>query len=216
MSKPQAQSDTPFDQQLLQRLMNEADIDLLLATSKPNVQYLLGGFRFFFFEHADAIGQSRYLPIVIYPRSGADQAAYIGHRMEAQQQQVAPLWVPEARNVAGGSKDAMQQALRLVRERNLPTRRIAVELASLPADAFRVLQDAYPNADIIDALPLLERLRACKTQAEIEKLRFASDRVIAAMLAVISRHGPGTTKHDLVEARCAGRKPSAAWNSTTA
>jgi Xaa-Pro aminopeptidase len=200
MSQPQTQFSVPFDQQRLAQLMNEADVDLLLATSKPNVQYLLGGYRFFFFEHADAIGQSRYLPIVVYPRSGAAEAAYIGHRMETQQQQVAPLWVPEARNVSGGSADAMQQALRLVRERNLPGRRIAVELAFLPADAFRTLRDACPDADIIDALPLLERLRACKTDAEIEKLRFASDQVIAAMLAVIAGHGPGTSKRDLVEA----------------
>jgi len=120
--------------------------------------------------------------------------------MEAQQQQVAPLWVPEARNVSGGSTDAMQQALSLVKERALPARRIAVELAFLPADAFCVLQDACPGADIVDALPLLERLRARKTDVEIEKLRFASDQVIASMLAVIGGHGPGASKRDLVEA----------------
>ncbi|MEJ2375782.1 MAG: aminopeptidase P family N-terminal domain-containing protein, partial [Pseudolabrys sp.] len=33
----------PFDHARLDRLMDEAGIDVLLATSKHNVQYLLGG-----------------------------------------------------------------------------------------------------------------------------------------------------------------------------
>jgi Xaa-Pro aminopeptidase len=46
----------------------------------------------------------------------------------------------------------------------------------------------------------LERLRACKTDDEIEKLRRASEGVVDAMLAVIGGHGPDTTKRELVEA----------------
>ena len=38
----------PFDASRLDRLMDEAGIDVLLATSKHNVQYLLGGHRAFF------------------------------------------------------------------------------------------------------------------------------------------------------------------------
>jgi hypothetical protein len=46
----------PFDGNLLDRLLDEAGIDVLIATSKHNIQYLLGGYRFFFFDHFDAIG----------------------------------------------------------------------------------------------------------------------------------------------------------------
>ena len=35
----------PFDTARLDRLMEEAGVDVLLATSKHNVQYLLGGHR---------------------------------------------------------------------------------------------------------------------------------------------------------------------------
>ena len=55
----------PFDASRLDRLMDEAGIDVLLATSKHNVQYLLGGHRAFFFDYMDAMGLSRYLPIVV-------------------------------------------------------------------------------------------------------------------------------------------------------
>ncbi|TIT88388.1 MAG: aminopeptidase P family protein, partial [Mesorhizobium sp.] len=35
----------PFDQARLDGLMEEAGIDVLLATSKHNTQYLLGGYK---------------------------------------------------------------------------------------------------------------------------------------------------------------------------
>jgi hypothetical protein len=58
-----------FDAALLDRLMEEAGIDLLLATSKDNVQHLLGGHRSLFFEVMDATGLSRYLPALVYPKA---------------------------------------------------------------------------------------------------------------------------------------------------
>ena len=41
----------PFDHDRLDRLMDEAGIDVVLATSKHNVQYLLGGHRADFFDY---------------------------------------------------------------------------------------------------------------------------------------------------------------------
>ena len=65
------QDTAPFDTARLDRLMDEAGIDVLLATSKHNVQYLLGGHRSFFFDNMDAIGISRYLPVFVYPKGAA-------------------------------------------------------------------------------------------------------------------------------------------------
>ncbi len=73
-------------------------------------------------------------------------------------------------------------------------------MAFLPADALDALRGALPAATFVDALMPLERLRARKRPDELRLLREASERVIAAMLAVIAGHGPGTTKHQLVEA----------------
>src|SRR2546423_15594481 len=71
----------PFVADRLDRLMDEAGIDLLVATSKHNVQYLLGGHRAFFFEAMDAMGLSRFLPVLVYPKRARQQAAYFGHRI---------------------------------------------------------------------------------------------------------------------------------------
>src|ERR1044072_3951016 len=100
----------PFDANRLDRLMDEAGIDVLLATSKHNLQYLLGGHRAFFFDYMDAMGLRRYLPIVVYPKVTTDQAAYFGHRLENFQQQLKPLWTGEVQANSSGALDTMQKA----------------------------------------------------------------------------------------------------------
>jgi Xaa-Pro aminopeptidase len=79
-------------------------------------------------------------------------------------------------------------------------KRVGVEMAFLPMDAGQALADALPGAGLKDVLLLLERLRAVKSAEELAKLKTASELVIASMLEVISKHGPGTTKQQLSDA----------------
>src|ERR1700688_3638343 len=90
----------PFDADQLDQLMAEAGIDLVLATSKHNVQYLLGGYRFFFFAAMEAIGLSRYLSVVGYPRNAPASGFYVGNPMEVWQQKGEPPWTPTILNEA--------------------------------------------------------------------------------------------------------------------
>lgn len=192
---------TPFDADQLDRLMDDAGIDVLIASTKHNVQYLMGDdYRFFFFDYMDAIGRSRYLPLFVYPKGAPEKAAYVGNRMEAYEKQVRRLWVPQMQPIASGSLDAMEAAVEHINRLGLPASRIGVETAFLPADAHKALRAGIPNSDVMDALIVLERLRAKKTPAELAKLQAASERVIASMLAVMTSHHPGVTKRELVEA----------------
>ena len=190
----------PFDAGKLDRLMDEAGIDLLIATSKHNVQYLTGAERAIFFDYMDALGVSRYLPVVVYPKGAPEKAAYVGHRLETHQRAVDPLWMPQVRTDSNGSVDAIGRALEEIKRSGAPAKRIGVEMAFLPMDAGRALADALPGSEIKDALFVLERLRAVKSPAELAKLRTASERVIESMLEVIGHHGAGTTKQQLSDA----------------
>jgi Xaa-Pro aminopeptidase len=194
------QATAPFDTARLDRLMDEAGIDILLATSKHNVQYLLGGHRAFFFETMDAMGLSRYLPVFVYPKGAAEKAGFFGHRMENYQNEVKPFWVSELNVKNSGSVDVMEKAVDYVRKLNPKPRRLGAELAFLPTDSAAVLHKAFPDSEMTDALFVLERLRAIKTPEELNMLRIASDAVIDSMQAVINTHGPGATKNELVEA----------------
>jgi Xaa-Pro aminopeptidase len=193
-------STAPFDTALLDRLMDEAGLDVLIATSKHNVQYLLGGHRSFFFDNMDAIGIGRYLPAFVYPKGAPEKAAYFGHGMETYQTQIKPFWVAEVNTKSGGSVDVMQKAADYARALVKKGGRIGVELAFMPANSEATLRKTLPDVDVKDALFVLERLRVRKTPEELEKLRLASERVIDSMLAVIGSHGAGATKAELTEA----------------
>jgi Xaa-Pro aminopeptidase len=195
---------TPWSARL-DALLGEAGIDVLLVTSKHNIRYLLDGHHHHFFAAGDAIGVSRYLPVLVYPRGRPADALYVANRNERDSLAVRaeagrPLWVPTILPGASGSAEAMGLAVAHLVRLGLADARIGVEMAFLPADAFLVLQDGCAAARILDAHRPLERLRAVKTPAELALLRDASDRVVDAMLAVIEGHGPGTTKHQLTAA----------------
>jgi Xaa-Pro aminopeptidase len=190
----------PFDHQRLDRLMDEAGIDVVIATSKHNVQYLLGGHRANFFDYMDATGITRYLPVFVYPKGAPEKAAYIGHRLEKFQREVNPMWTTETQTSTAGSVDALQKAVDYMRKAGMAPKRIAAEFGFLPYDASIVLRGAFADAQWVDALYVLERQRAKKSPDELAKLKVASEAVLASMQAVIASHGPGATKNEIVEA----------------
>src|SRR3954453_23942243 len=109
----------PFSAGNLDRYL-EARIDVLLATSKHNIRYLLGGHHHHFFDYADAIGVSRYLPILVYPRGRPGDAAYIANRNEKDALAIRwregrGLWVPQSHAESSGTVDAMSLAGRHIR-----------------------------------------------------------------------------------------------------
>jgi Xaa-Pro aminopeptidase len=190
----------PFDHHRLDRLMEAAGIDVVIATSKHNVQYLLGGHRANFFDYMDATGITRYLPVLIYPKGKPEKAAYFAHRLEKFQCEVKPMWTPETQAVTAGSVDAMEKAVAYMRKVGIAPKRIAAEYGFLPYDAANVLRAAFPDAQWVDALYVLERQRAKKSPDELKLLKIASEAVIDSMKAVIASSRPGITKAEVTEA----------------
>src|SRR5947207_7099719 len=189
----------PFDTKHLDRLMDQAGIDVLIANSKHNIQYLLGGHRSIFFDYMDAMGISRYLPLLVYPKGAPEKAAFFGHRLESHQQEVAPFWTAEGNTNSAGSVDAMQKTAEYVRKSGVKAKRIGVEMAFLPADAAAALRSALPDSEVKNALFVLERLRARKRPDELAMLRKASELVVDSMKAVIAKTGHGMTKQEQLE-----------------
>jgi Xaa-Pro aminopeptidase len=191
---------TPFDHKRLDRLMDRAGIDVIVATSKHNVQYLLGGHRAHFFDYMDAVGISRYLPVMVYAKGAPEKAAFFGNRLEKFQLQADPVWTPESQATTNNSSEAINLAINHIRKLGDKPKRIAFEFSFMPYDAAALLRAAFQDTDWVDALYVLETQRAVKSADELKKLKVASERVIDAMQAVIAKHGPGSTKKELVEA----------------
>lgn len=192
-------SAVPFDQARLDGLMDEAGIDVVVATSKHNTQYLLGGYKFIFFSAMDAIGHSRYLPIVIYEKGAPDRAAYIGNRMEGGEHQNHPFWTPTLHLSNWGTLDSITHAIEHLRAIGAGAARIGIEPAFLPADAYVTIRNALPDAKLVDVTDMMERLRAVKTPAELAKLKKASELITDAMLATIAAAREGSTKTEIIE-----------------
>jgi Xaa-Pro aminopeptidase len=189
----------PFDAKQLDNLLDDAGIDVLVATSKHNVQYLLGGYRFFFFDTMDAAGVSRYLPALVYQKGKPENAAYFGCGMESYEQELGKFWPSKLDLAEVGSQATMKKASAHIKKLS-GVRRVGVESAFLPADGEAVLREGLANCEVVDAVFPLERLRARKTPAEIGYLREASERVVDSMLAVFKQCTPGMTKLDIAEA----------------
>ena len=206
----------PFATDRLDELLEAAGIDALVVTSKHNVQYLLGDYRFFFFDYMDAIGVSRYLPVLVYVKGRPDQAAYVGNRSwSSYEQELGRFWVPTVKPAASGTLDAIG---------------LAVEhLTSLGAAAA-----AHRRRD---GLPAGRRLQGARRRPARQPrsstrcsrwsgcapasaggagpLRQASERRRDVDARGHGRHGPGTTKRTSSR-RCAGRRWRAASPSSTA
>lgn len=188
--------DLPFDQTRLDQLLDDAGIDILIVTSKHNVQYMLGGYRFFFFDYMDAVGLNRYLPAIVYQKGRPENSAYFGAALEVFEKQLGKFWPTVVETKTWSSTDAMQLAIDHIKKIGGADLRIGVEQAFVPMDAGQLL-----NSDgfrLSDATFVLERLRLIKTPDELVFLREASERVVNSMAATFDFCQAGMTKNDLV------------------
>ena len=190
---------SPFDTTKLDRLMEHADLDALIVTSRHNVQYLLGGYRFFFFDAMEAIGVSRYLPIFVYQRGRPENAIYIGNRMEGFEKELGSIPVASVKAASWGTTDAMDFAIDHIKALGSGIKRIGIEPSFLPSDAKEFLDKRLNRVSLIDAQFVLERLRAIKSPAELDLVREASERVVKAMSATFATCAPGMSKNDIVD-----------------
>jgi Xaa-Pro aminopeptidase len=188
----------PFDASRLDDLMEKSGIDVIVATSRHNVQYLLGGYRFFFFETIDAAGINRYLPVVIYWKGHPDRTAYVGNLMEGPEKERGSFW--NADNFIGSwdSTQAMAAAITHLKNSGLPTRSIGIEASFLPADAKDALAAAFSDSAIVDAHRPLELLRAVKKPYEVDLIRRATEGVAESAIATFAETRVGTTKREMI------------------
>jgi Xaa-Pro aminopeptidase len=191
--------DIPFDAAHADELMEAQGLDAIVVNSPHNVRYLLGGHRFFFFQTMQAIGHSRYLPLVVYAKGRPGDAAYVGSAMEGWDHALRPFWTPHLHLASWGTTDAAALAVAHLQSIGLARGRFGVEPAFLTADAQRVFSEGLPDAVFGDATPVMERLRAVKRPDELVRLKLASAKIIDAMVATVNWAEAGVTKHEVVE-----------------
>ncbi|HEX4035670.1 MAG TPA: Xaa-Pro peptidase family protein [Solirubrobacteraceae bacterium] len=181
----------PFDCARLDALMEAADIEWLLATSRANVRYLLGGYEYLFQVGFDEIGISRYLPVVAYRRGQIEDAYYVAAPHELTQLELTPIWIAQRVRAESSVEAAIEAAAAPIAG---TSGRVGVELDFLPASAWLGLAEGLPDAELVDAAVILEQLRAVKSPCELDRIRAASVGIVDAMLATIGAAEEGMSK----------------------
>jgi Xaa-Pro aminopeptidase len=189
----------PFSAAKLDALLDQSGIDVLLASSRHNVQYLLGGYRYYFFEHSDAIGLGRYLPIVGYVKGRRDLAFYVGSGDEGWGLEVFPIWPERISTTSWTSRQSTEVAVEYLKSVGAAAPRIALEFEFWPTSAWELLRTELPNATFVEATEILEELRAVKTPDELNLLRIAATGIVDSMLATFNWVRPGVAETEIVQ-----------------
>jgi len=192
--------DFPFSIEKLDRLLEEAGLDMFLATSKENVQYLLGGYKPFLFAHKDSIGVSRFLPCVGYLKGAPEKSFYVGCPLDNWQQAIEPnFWVQNVRNSSFQSEETGREAAEFIYKCGLESGTIGIERSFMTVDCFAALKSGLPGARFIEVHGVLDELRGVKRPDELALLSEASQLIVESMLAVMNRGKVGTTTRDIAE-----------------
>lgn len=189
----------PFDYEHFDKLLRWAGVDAVIVTSKHNIQYLLGGYRYFFFASFEALGVSRYLPVLLYVAERPEQTTYFGNDQETAEVENGKFWCPTTETRFWGTVDVIDAAIDRLRQLGLENARIGVEHSFLPADSMDRLRSRLPDARFKEAHLPLERLRAVKTPAELDAIRDVSERVVHAMTETFVAARVGMTKREIYD-----------------
>src|SRR4051812_42870512 len=169
--------------------MEDAGLDVVVATSKHNVRYLLGQYSDFFM-HFDALGVDRFVPAFGYPRERPDAAFSVASELETWRHEVDPPWVSRVVDRCQTSLETADAVAGLLGGNGAT---VGVELSFLPERMHARLAELLPRATFVDAAPVLEELRAVKRPEELEELRVAAERIVESMVAASRSVEPGTT-----------------------
>jgi Xaa-Pro aminopeptidase len=190
---------TPFDAAKLDRLMEEAGLSLVLVHTRHNVRYLSGGYYYHLHARATQMGRSQYVPFVGIPRGRIQESFYVGRDEERGQLEAEAPWFPVRIEAVRGTVTAAEGVMKGLRQLGISSGRIGAEMPFLPADAYLRLHAELPRIELVDVTPLLNELRAVKSEAEIAILRKAYAGVAESIRAAFRSSGPGDTTRRIAE-----------------
>jgi Xaa-Pro aminopeptidase len=179
--------------------MAAAGLDALWLTAEANYIYLSG--------HQTGMFAIKSRPLsLLLPREG--EPALVIARSHLPQA-AATSWVSDQRGYDGFEGEAIALLAALARERGLAGARIGAELGheqrlGVSPLGFDHLRALLPGVEWRDAAPLLWRLRARKSAAEVARLAEAGAATGRAYRAALARAAAGVSERELRAAFVAG------------
>ena len=219
-----------FDYERLASLLYERKIDVLLAHTKPNVEYLtdfewMRGFDKNNFMNE--VGSGFVVSFVGLPQKEEHGPFYVAASTETGYPETYGCWIKDVRywgpvfHVKGRAKqmDAAETPIarvaQVLREKGLDRGRIAVEWNQIEMVYADQLREFLPMATLVDATPVLNELRMFKSAEEVSRLRRACQ-ITSEVMDSVYRSGAfeGMTEWDLehyLDVAFAERKSRHIW-----
>ena len=178
-----------FDYEKLSAEMHARDIDVILAGTKPNVEYLTDVEWMRWFDKENFLtedGENYAASFVGLPRDQKVGPFYVAPSTQTGYPENYGMWIEDIRYwgpvfFVDGSDDQMDSAdnpvarvAQVLREKGLDKGRIGVEWRHIEMQFVENLREFLPMATLVDAEPILWELRIIKSDEEINRIRKAS------------------------------------------
>ncbi len=193
--------------------MDERGVDLLLACSRANVGYL-ADYTYYVAQGLPYVledGLQWSITFVGLPRDPATSPFITPVSSEHGSITRADPWIEDRRfwgpkwtyagqespTSGGAPGDVTECVAAAIRERGLAESRIALEIDATPAPRYLRMRELLPQAELVDAAPILRELRIVKSERELARLREVAAATDAATAAAYDALGGVPTEREL-------------------
>ena len=179
--------------ELLRSKLEGAGLDAVVAVNKKSVVYLSDApTAWSDWQQRRADGPS--ICFVVWPAKG-DPVLIVG---ELEREVTAECaWIPRLECYAEYAETPYEKLGKVLDDLGLRGKRVGIEKRAVGAAYWEALTKAHRDTTFIEAGPLLDSVRAQKTEAEISIFRQACSMLDRVYLSVFSRARPGTTELEL-------------------
>lgn len=183
-----------YNQAELDRQLDRAELDVVVARSGRNVSYL-SGMRLpgTLARHQDFVWSPRPA-LVVWPRD-ADPTVIVSEIGRGLANESS--WIDDVRVYAEYTESPWEACVNELASRGLDDGRIGVERQELTVDQWHELTAGLPSGELIDCTSVLNRVRNIKTRREIELMRDAVTVQDEAHIEVFGNATPGVTEKEL-------------------
>lgn len=178
---------------LLRAKLEASGLDAVVAVDKKSVLYL---------SHAPTAwgdwqqrrADGPRICFVVWPRTG-EPVLIVGELERA----VTPEYslIPRIEHYREYAQTPYEKLTAVLNEMGLRGKRVGIEIRAIGAGYWEQLREAHRETTFVEAGPLLDAVRAQKTEAEIAIFRRACAMLDRTFLSAFSRARPGMTERDL-------------------
>jgi Xaa-Pro aminopeptidase len=174
------------------KIMEEEEIDCLVPTTSPNLLYCSGA-------SVGTPGSAGRIAAVLIPLDG-EPVLCLQYNEQFYSRKMT--WIKDLRIYDGGEWlpfKPWQSVADLIIEKGLSKARLGFETQAVPHDYLIHLMKLLPQAEFKNSGEIFERLRAVKTEEEIQIMKEAGTKTAKAIKIAFEMVTPGDTERQILE-----------------